>query len=61
MKVVVDLLHGEGQFKNTKTGDLPTSLALGSDAYDVIQHELDVDVQNLKKWEAVTKSCDIEA
>jgi len=61
MKVVVDLLHGEGQFKNTKTGDLPTSLALGSDAYDVIQHELDVDVQNLKKWEAVTKSCDIDA
>lgn len=59
MRVLVEWMHGDGQFASIKPDELPTSLALGSDAFDFIEKELKVDVENLKKWESVTKSCDI--
>ncbi|KAJ3507926.1 hypothetical protein NMY22_g16781 [Coprinellus aureogranulatus] len=57
--VIVDLVHGQGKFEGKE--ELPTSLAFGSDAYQIIKESLDTDASNLEKWKEVTHSTDFDA
>ncbi|KAJ3540275.1 hypothetical protein NMY22_g4366 [Coprinellus aureogranulatus] len=58
VQVIVDLLHKEGKFAGKADSELPTSLALGSDAYKIIKGSLDEDAANLEQWKEVTESTD---
>jgi len=54
----VDVLHGEGLAAGK---DFPTSLVLGSDAYQLIKADLYTDIENLEAWKDVSCSTDFEA
>ncbi|KAJ2927828.1 hypothetical protein H1R20_g9272, partial [Candolleomyces eurysporus] len=58
VQILLDIAHGTGAFSNN---DLPESLALGSDAYDLITASIRDDASNIEKWKDVTQSTDFDA
>ena len=58
-QVLVDLIHGTGPFSSTTSeSPCPTSLLLGSDAFNFISASLVHDLENLERWKDVTLSTD---
>lgn len=59
-RILTELIHGDGPFAEVALEELPTTLTLGADAYEVIKNRLAEDAKDLERWEGVSKSCDIE-
>ncbi|KAF5363706.1 hypothetical protein D9756_001124 [Leucocoprinus leucothites] len=55
VEIIVDLLRGEGLAKGR---EFPTSLALGTDCYNVVKEESERALKNLEEWKDVTQSTD---